>query len=88
MSLRANVPEYTRLFSNRGPVALKIKFSRSDKFRSMPDMRMGWDEMTKLIDPETGKMYRTLCFNGQSWSIRAYKIYPADDEIVLVVNCE
>ena len=82
-----NQPEYLQLFSNEGLVTVKVKFNVvNDIKRSMPEMKMCWHELDRIINRETGVPYQHMFFDTHGCSIIHYKIEPAKNKLTLVVE--
>ena len=67
-----NQPEYLQMFSNVGPITVKIKFS--DKSASMSERKMTWQELDCLMDQETKSPYSHIYFDTHRFSILRYEI--------------
>jgi len=82
-----NQPEYLQLFSNEGQVIVKVKFaSKDDSNRSMPDMKMSWQELGQIMNQETGKPYQYMYIDTYRCPIQRYEIDPVKNMLVIVVG--
>jgi len=82
-----NQPEYLQLFSNAGPVTVRVKFSdKSDSHSTIPQMKMNWQELERLIDPETGSPYLYMFFDAHRCLIKRYEINPGKSLLTIVVG--
>lgn len=77
-------PEYLQLFSNEGPVTIRVKFN--DKLRAMPQLKMQWKEFQKLYDPETGGPYLYMFFDAHKCMIKRYELTPEKNMLTIVVK--
>jgi hypothetical protein len=82
-----NQPEYLQLFSNDGPVTVRVRFSsKEDGHRSITKMNMRWDELNRIIDPETSTPYRFMYFDAYRCPISRYEIDPGKNVLTIVVG--
>ncbi len=82
-----NQPEYLQLFSNEGPATVRVKFSdKSDQHREMAQLKMQWQELDQLSDPETGAPYLYMFFDTYRCPIKRYEIIPEKNLLTIVVG--
>ena len=80
-------PEYLQLFSNEGPVTVRVRFSgKNDSHRSMAKMNMHWEELHRIIDQETGMPYLSMFFDTHRCPIKRYEIDPVKNVMTIVVG--
>lgn len=82
-----NQPEYLQLFSNDGPVTVSVRFSsKEDSHRSITKMNMRWEELGRIIDPETSAPYRYMYLDAYRCLISRYEIDLEKSVLIIVVG--
>ena len=66
--------DYCGLFSNEGEISVEVYFKKFDGKINTSKMRA--EEITKLIDPETGQFYTEMDFDGWHFFIYGIEINP------------
>jgi hypothetical protein len=67
-------PEYLQMFSDEGPVRVKVKFQ--DKNCSIAERKMHWQELDRLMDQEAKSPFRHLFFDTFRYPVVRYEIDP------------
>ena len=67
-----HMPEYLELFSNNGSMRVEVRFM--DRRVSVAKQSMQEDELSGLIDPATGKLYRRMLFDEWPFEVLGYEI--------------
>lgn len=70
-----NTIEYLLLFSNHGPIEVNVKFKGSKA--SIPNKKMHPEEISMLIDPDTGQFIKSMAFDEHAAQIKKLKYYRA-----------
>jgi hypothetical protein len=66
--------EYLALFSNNGPVKVRVKFKDFDG--TVAEQRMLADEIGQLVSPETGEFQSNMTFDDWPFEVYKYEIDP------------
>lgn len=69
-----NFPEYLVLFSNEGPINVKVKFKESDTF--IPNREMNAAEISQLISQDKQGFLTQMTFDECCFDIEKYEINP------------
>lgn len=77
-------PEFLQMFSNDGPVTVKVKFA--DKGCSIARFNMNWSELDRLMNPETGSPFQYLCFDTFRHPIARYEIDPVRNQLTIYAD--
>lgn len=75
-----NVPEYLLLFSGSGEFSVEVKF-KGDGF--VPPRSATVQEITRLVNPETGGLYTAMTFDDHLFEVYKYEIDPIKKKLII-----
>lgn len=77
------VPEYLCLFSGNGEFSVEVKF-KGEGF--VPLRKATAQEITKLINSETGAFHVAMTFDEHLFEVYKYEIDPAKKKLIIRVR--
>ncbi len=79
-----HIPEYLELFSNNGSMRVRVRFMGHQA--SVAEQSMQEDELIRLIDPATGRLYRRMSFDEWPFEVLGYEIELAKGRLTIKVK--
>lgn len=82
-----DVPEYLHMFSNSGPLTIKVRFtSKNDRGRKIAELRAEWTEIAKLFNEQSGQPFNSLRFDSYLCPISKTEVTPQKNLMVIHVG--
>lgn len=76
--------EFLQLFSNDGVYSVEVNFTNHDG--SIASQKMYADEISRLIDPDTGNFFSEMRFDDWPGEITKYQIFPKSRKMKISVK--